>query len=608
MDAPARGAGSLRRLGGLLYPYRWRVALAFGLTALACALNLLLPLLLQGLIDRAVASDGGAWPRYAGGLVAAYSAQAGVGLAATLVIGGVGLNVVRDLRHRLYAHLQTLGLRFYDTTPDGAVIARLTDDVAAVQALVTTQTLTILTELGTALAVAALLLWQSPRLFLVAVCFLPAYVFNSRLFTGRVRAGSAAVRERLDTIFSHLKEKLDGALVVQASARERAEVAEFGRRLAAAHAPRLSVGRLGAAFGQVSTALGGVATAAVFSAAAFEVLHGRLTPGGAVATVALAALLFGPASRCADLVNLVAQAGASLRRVGALLDLPAEANVPARPAAVKVVAGRVEFDRVAFGYLPGRPVVWDVRLTIEPGQKLALVGPTGCGKSTLVNLLLRFYEPTWGEIRLDGRSLRDFDPAWLRSRIGVVPQDAVVFRGTVADNIRYGAPDADDGRLIAAARAALVDDFVRALPGGYQTIVGAGGHRLSQGERQRLAIARALCKDPALVILDEATSSLDTAGEAQIQAALDNLLRDRTAIIVAHRLATVVHADRIVVMDGGLIEQAGTHAELLAEAGGLYRRLCDAQFGSTPSARAPRLFDPTSPRIPPRRTAGRVSA
>ena len=221
-------------------------------------------------------------------------------------------------------------------------------------------------------------------------------------------------------------------------------------------------------------------------------------------------------------------------------------------------------------------------------MKIALVGPTGCGKSTLVNLLMRFYDPTWGEIRLDGVPIRTIPTRTLRRQIGVVLQDPVVFRLSLADNIRYGAPAASDAQVEAAAKAARVHEFAMALPDGYATIVGEGGHKLSQGERQRLAIARALCKEPALVVLDEATSSLDTPSEALIQAALANLLRGRTAFIIAHRLSTIVDADRIVVMDGGLIVQMGTHAQLMADREGLYRRLCARQFGEPVSAIASR--------------------
>ncbi len=352
--------------------------------------------------------------------------------------------------------------------------------------------------------------------------------------------------------------------------------------------------QLGAAFSNLSILIGGVGTALVFAVGAMEVLEGRLTPGGVVATAALAGMVFGPVARLADLAYVFEQTAASVDRLGEILDLepdvvePEPGGGPGAAGPGGRARGSVEFDRVGFGYRKGEPVVWDIRLKVEPGMKIALVGPTGCGKSTLVNLLMRFYDPTWGEIRLDGVPIRTIPTRTLRRQIGVVLQDPVVFRLSLADNVRYGAPAPSDERVEAAAKAARVHDFAMALPEGYATIVGEGGHKLSQGERQRLAIARALCKEPALVVLDEATSSLDTPSEALIQAALANLLRGRTAFIIAHRLSTIVDADRIVVMDGGLIVQMGTHAQLMADREGLYRRLCARQFGEPGSAIASR--------------------
>jgi ABC-type multidrug transport system fused ATPase/permease subunit len=352
-----------------------------------------------------------------------------------------------------------------------------------------------------------------------------------------------------------------------------------------AHVPRIRESNLGAAFSNISGAIGGVGTALVFAVGAYEVLRGRLTAGQVVSTSALAGMVFGPVARLADLAYVFEQTAASVARLGEILDLepdvrePGHAEIQALPDSAGRVRGEVEFDRVGFGYLPRQPVVWDIRLRVGPGMKVALVGPTGCGKSTLVNLLMRFYDPSWGEIRLDGVPIRRVPTRALRQQIGVVLQDPVVFRLSLADNIRYGAPRASDEQVEAVARAALVHSFAMALPEGYQTLVGEGGFKLSQGERQRLAIARALCKAPSLVVLDEATSSLDTASESLIQAALANLLRGRTAFIIAHRLSTIVDADLIVVMDGGLIVQVGTHAQLLADQPGLYRRLCARQFG-----------------------------
>jgi subfamily B ATP-binding cassette protein MsbA len=565
------------------------VLLALGLTALACLLNVPAPLLVQALVDD-VRAGGAAVPLCAAGLLAVFALQAGTGLANALVLGPVGLRVVRDLRHRLYARLQRLGLSYYDRTPAGAILSRLMDDVSAVQTLITSQTLTTLTDVGTALVVSALLYWYSPWLFLMVLAFVPVYAVAFRWFGRRIRAGNAAVRERLDTVFGHLKAKFDGVLVVKACAQEEAEMASFAAQIDAAHESRVRLERMSADLNNPSLALSGVGVALVFAVAALEAVSGALTPGAVVSATALGALLFGPVSRLADLTAVFKQVAASLDRLGEILDQEPDVREPAQPFTLGRARGLVEFDRVTFAYQPGRPVLHNVRLRVEPGKKMALVGPTGCGKSTLLNLLMRFYDPTWGEIRLDETPIRQFALADLRRQIGVVPQETVIFHQSVADNIRYGAPDADDRRVEEAARAALVHDFVCSLPEGYATVVGEGGHRLSQGERQRLAIARALCKDPALVVLDEATSSLDTASESLVQAALANLLRGRTSFLIAHRLATVFDADLIVVIQDGRIIQVGTHAELLAQRSGLYHALCLRQFGGT-RARGRRAAD-----------------
>ncbi|MDR3619153.1 MAG: ABC transporter ATP-binding protein [Paludisphaera borealis] len=577
---------TLRRIGGWLAPYKRSLALAFVLTAAAAVCNLPVPLLVQGLIDRVVTrNEWGLLPMYAVGLFAVFAAQSGLAWCNGLLIGRVGQGVVRDLRHALYERLQRLSLSYYDETPSGAILSRVMDDVGAIQVFVTSQTFTILTDLGTTLAIAGLLLYRDWRLAAVVLAVAPLFALNFRFFMKRIRATSTVIREKMDLIFGGLKAKLDGTIVIRAYAREPGEIADFATQLDDAHTPRVRDSNLGAAFANISGAIGGVGTAVVFAMGAYEVLEGRLTAGGAVSTAALAAMVFGPVARLADLAYVFEQAAASVDRLGEILDREVDVREPEPAEARRLpgpdgrARGGVVFDRVGFGYVVGEPVVWDVRLDVKPGMKVALVGPTGCGKSTLVNLLMRFYDPTWGEIRLDGVPVDRIPTGDLRRQIGVVLQDPVVFRLSLADNIRYGAPDATDVQVEAAAKAALVHGFAVALPEGYDTLVGEGGFKLSQGERQRLAIARAVCSDPALVILDEATSSLDTASEALIQAALANLLRDRTAIIIAHRLSTIVDADLIVVMDGGLIVQAGSHAQLLADRAGLYRRLCARQFG-----------------------------
>jgi ABC-type multidrug transport system fused ATPase/permease subunit len=581
---------TLRRIGGWLTPYRGRMTLALVLTTLACLFNLPVPLLVQALVDRVVTENRwDALPLYALLLIGVFSVQAALVWFNGLIAGQIGQGVVRDLRHMLYERLQQLGLAYYDKTPSGTIISRVMDDVGAIQVFVTGQTFSILTDLGTTVAITALLLARDWRLAAVVLAVAPLFALNFRYFMRRIRDTNTVIRQKMDLLFGNLKAKLDGTLVIKAYAREREEIADFAAQLEDAHGPRVLESQYGAAFSNISVAIGGVGTALVFSAGAWEVLQGRLTPGGVISTAALAGMIFGPVARLADLAYVFEQTAASVDRLGEILDLepdvvePEPRDILALPGPGGRARGFVEFDRVGFGYRLDEPVVWDIRLKVEPGMKVALVGPTGCGKSTLVNLLMRFYDPTWGEIRLDGVPIDRIPTRELRRQIGVVLQDPVVFRLSLADNIRYGMITATDAMVEVAARAALVHGFASALPEGYATIVGEGGHKLSQGERQRLAIARALCKDPALVILDEATSSLDTASEALIQAALVNLLDRRTAFIIAHRLSTIVDADWIVVMDGGLIVQMGTHAQLLADHDGLYGRLCARQFGEPAS-------------------------
>lgn len=565
----------LRQLYQRVLPFRGRVVLAFALATAACVCTLVLPFLIRGLVDGV---DDLTNLIFLGAAFAfVLLGHAGMNLGGVLLMGSVGLRVAANLRHETHARLQHTHLSYFDRTPVGAIIARLMDDVQVVQNLVSSQSLTMLTDCLTAAAILVCLL-RSPLVLLAMLTLVPAYVMCFRFFARRIRTSSVAVRSQLDEIFSQLKQKCDGVLVVKAHACEEDEIARFSAQIGAAHEARLQLERMTSAFSNVNLVLSGVGSALVFAVAALEASVGRMTPGEVVLVASLAALVFAPIARLADLASVFEQARVSMGRLDEILQHPPA--IAEQPAILPLAAARglVEFDRVCFHYHAGQPVLSDISIRIEPGMKIAIVGPTGSGKTTLVNLLLRFYDATQGEIRIDGAALGQIAVHDLRKQIGVVAQEPVIFHCSLWDNLRYGAGDVAASAVLAAARAALVDDIAARLPDGYETLIGDGGHKLSQGERQRVAIARALCKNPALVVLDEATSSLDPHSEALIQTALANLLQGRTSIVIAHRLATVTDADLILVLNKGHIVQMGTHADLLAQPNDLYGQLVHRQF------------------------------
>lgn len=563
----------------LVAPYARSIALACVLGVGACLLGTAVPLLVEELITTAAQRRGCSIvmaPAVA--LVAVIAAQAAMTAANGWLLSRTSLSVTRDLRQQLYQRLQRMPIAWFDRTPTGTIMSRLMDDVAVFQGLASGQTLAALLDIATAAGAAAWIVSRGWRMALLLALIVACYVIVLRIFLPRIRTQTLEVREQLDRVFSRLKQRIDSIQVVRAHHSEPAEISEFTEQFTALHLPRIRANRSRIAFSSLCMGLAGIGAALVFALGTLEVASGHMTVGELIALAALAGIMFGPINRLSELAAVYQQASTSYTRLRELLDTPELASLDAdsNPADDVNVTGRIVFDNVSFHYSADRPLLQDIELQIEPQTRVAIVGPTGAGKSTLMNLLLRFYEPTSGEIRFDGQLLVNMPAASLRRRISVVPQEPVVFRGTLAENIRYGTP-ASDADVESAARAALLDELIRKLPQGLATLVGEGGHPLSQGERQRISIARMICRNPSVVILDEPTSSLDADSETAVQAALNKLMSGRTSFVIAHRLSTIQDADLILVVDHGHIVQQGTHWELLGE-DGLYRRLygCDA--------------------------------
>jgi ATP-binding cassette, subfamily B, bacterial MsbA len=589
VDAPAPPplGRTLRRLIGLARPYRGRLAVAIALLMTWTALGLVVPLGLKALLDAVFeAGDAPLLNRLALALLGLFAIQAVVGFAGGYLLEWTGERVVADLRRRVYAHLHRLGLRFFADTRTGEISSRLTNDVGKVQTAVTDNLEQALTLSLTLVGSAALMLALNWRLAVAIFLVVPPVAFAARYFGGVVRRLSREIQDSLAETTAVAEESVSAVRVVQAFGREAFEV---GRYAAAVEGLFGAARRRAVVLATFWNSVGFLflgALVGIFWLGGREVLAGRLTAGDLVAFIVYAlniARTVSGASRIYTSFN--AAAGAS-ERIFELLDTDPEIqDSPGATPLTAPVSGRVTFDHVSFGYNPERPVLHDVTFEARPGETIALVGPSGAGKTTLLHLVPRFYDPDSGAVRIDERGLREATVASVRASTALVAQDIQLFGASVADNIRYGRLEATDAEVEEAARAANAHRFIEALPQGYETPVGERGVKLSGGQRQRVSIARAVLKDAPVLLLDEATSSLDAESEALVQEALARLMRGRTTFVVAHRLATVRAADRILVLDEGRVVEEGTHDELVIR-GGLYARLASLQFDEDAFERA----------------------
>jgi len=549
------------------------------------ALGLLFPLLIRDLLNTAF-GDGvdaavarAALNRTALALFGLMGLQAVFNFLRTYQLGRVGEAVVADLRKAVFGNLMSLSVRFFEERKTGEITSRLTSDISTVQAAVSQALAQFVNQSITLLGGVIVLFVLDARLTLVMLAIIPAVVLAAAFFGRGLRRVSTAFQDRVAEANADAEEAIAGVRVVKSFTAEPLETRRYGGAVDDAFTIALERVRLRALFvpAVILSMFGGLGVVLWYGGR--RALTGDLLGGDLVAFLLITMFVAGSIGTFTGLWAQLQEAIGASRRIFELLDERSDLPEPRAPRALDQVRGQVAFEQVAFRYAGrGDELVLDgIDLVADPGETIALVGPSGAGKSTLVSLVPRFYDPVAGRVLLDGVDVRDIATRDLRRQVGIVPQDTLLFSGSVADNVRYGRPDASDDEVVAAARAANADGFIRAFPDGYATTVGERGVKLSGGQRQRIAIARALLKNPRILILDEATSSLDSESEALVQAALERLMEGRTTFVIAHRLSTIHGADRILVMDGGRIVQRGAHAELV-ERPGLYRDLHARQF------------------------------
>src|SRR5581483_10224009 len=490
-------------------------------------------------------------------------------------------------RNRLYAHLQRMSLRFFTSTRSGEILSRINNDVGGVQDAVTSSFTTVYSNLITVVTTVVFMAFLDWRLTIISLAALPLFIVPTRVVGGIQRRLLAQTQERLGDMNAQMQETLsvNGALLTKIFGREAYEYGRFeatNRDVRDLTFRRLMTGRW---FFMLLGLFGSLAPALVYWYGGHQVISGDLTAGKVVAFAALVTRIFAPVTQLLSVWITVQSSLALFERVFDYGELPVEIAEAPDACALRDIEGRVSYEDVSFAYGSGARALDHVSLEIAPGRVAAFVGPSGAGKTTLTYLLPRLYDPTEGRVCIDGHDVRKLTLETLNRAVGVVTQEPYLFHASIRDNIRYAKPDASDDEVARAARAAYIDDFIRGLPYGYDTIVGERGYRLSGGEKQRVAIARAVLANPPILILDEATSSLDSRSERMVQLALDDLARGRTTLVIAHRLGTVLRADVIFVMDRGRIVDQGRHDELVAR-GGLYAALYRQQFGLEPYAPA----------------------
>ncbi len=572
----------LRRVLAYVKPYTGRLAIAVTALVFSVGLGLVLPLVIRNLVDVVLSEKNlDTLNRIAILLLVVFAVQAIFSFIHRISMAFVGERVVADIRVQVYTHLQKLSLQYFADHRTGEVVSRLTNDVSLLQSAVTDNLVALLRQLLTLIGGSIFLFILDWRLTIIILAGIPIVTLTMVFLGRKIRRASRDVQDKLAEAANVVEETVSGIRIVKSFAREPHEISRFTEKVNETFRAAMHRALLGATLGPFIGLMAFSSITITLWFGGFEVIQGNLSPGSLVAYLVYTMMVAAPIASLAGLYTQFQSALGATERIFQLLDTaPDIADAPDAEPLPRVV-GTVSFDDVSFEYSADVPVLRHVAFSAQPGQVIALVGPSGAGKTTLINLIPRFYDATGGQISIDGFDVRHVTVKSLREQIGIVPQDPLLFSESVRENIRYGQLDASDADIEAAARAANAHDFVvNELPDGYDTPVGERGVKLSGGQRQRVAIARAILKDPRILILDEATSSLDSESEMLVQEALERLMRGRTTFVIAHRLSTITNADWIVVLSRGELVEQGSNADLLANPDGLYYRLHSLQFAA----------------------------
>lgn len=566
------------RILSYIKPYMHRLLFAMVCTIMAAAGNLYIPWIIKDMIDEVLADKNGTMLNWiAASIIAIFIVRGLFWYGQNYLMSYVGQSVIIDIRAAVFKKLQRLSVSFYDKNKTGTIMSYVTNDVNALQSAMVENTIEMIAEGFILIGSVVAMIYLDWRLTLFTVCTFPVVLWFMEFFGKKIRKTGGRIQECTADITSVLQESVASARVIKSFVREDYEVDRFDVENKANFRANMKNAQLMATLTPVVELVAAIGVTMIIWYGGNNVINGTITAGSLVAFLTYAVNISNPIKRLTRVIGNIQKALAAAQRVFMIIDMPEEIAESRDAKQLPEVIGKVEFQNVSFAYNDKGNVITDLSFSVKPGEVIAIVGPSGAGKSTIANLLPRFYDVNKGDIKIDGHSVREVTLDSLREQVGIVPQETMLFNGSVYNNILYGRLDATKEEIEAAAKAANAHDFIMQLTDGYETKLGDRGVNLSGGQRQRIAIARAILKNPRILILDEATSALDTESERVVQEALDRLMVGRTSFVIAHRLSTVKNADKILVLEKGNLVESGTHDELLA-LDGLYAHLYKIQY------------------------------